>query len=30
MTDTFILDLGTQKSGTTWLYNYFLGRPDFA
>jgi len=26
---TFILGLGAQKAATTWLYSYFLGRPDF-
>ena len=25
----FILGLGAQKAGTSWLYNYFNSRDDF-
>lgn len=25
----FLLNVGTEKSGTTWLYEYFKGHPDF-
>lgn len=30
MTSTFLLGLGCQKGGTTWLYDYLSGSPQFA
>ena len=27
---TFLLCVGTQKAGTSWLHQYFLGHPQFA
>ncbi|WP_309648801.1 sulfotransferase [Nocardioides sp.] len=30
MTKTFLLGVGCQKGGTTWLYDYLMGSPSFA
>ncbi|WP_299694826.1 sulfotransferase [uncultured Tateyamaria sp.] len=30
MTQTFLLGVGAQKAGTTWLYQYLRGHPDCA